>query len=206
MSLLPRLTCDDVGESMSAKVAYKLAGEATVALLILPLCLKLHTVFMEGAADLDSKLVAITNAINDLCGELSSKSESIIGDIIQIKSLSTKLNDSCQSLQSAQLDVKTQLKNYFADAVWWLLEKIGLVVGGSAATVTSVAVVADAVKGEKVTKISYVNLIWSRIMNIRHETVCKFAAMWEKLVESLGLVGTICKEPELMLPSYKLKI
>ena len=205
MSFLPRLTCDDVGETMSAKVAYKLAGEATMALMILPLCLKIHTVFMEGAADLDSKLVAITNAINDLCGELSSKSESIIGDIIQIKSLSTKLNDSCQSLQSAQLDVKTQLKNYFADAVWWILEKIGLVVGSSAATVTSVAVIADAVK-DKGKEISYVNLIWSRIMNIRHEAVCKLAGVWEKLIESSGLITTICTKPELLLPSYKLKI
>jgi len=205
-SFLPELC--DAGETTAGKIAYKIAGETTfgllASLLIAPLVLYTYDIFVSNAAELDSKLVVLRKSIEAICDDFSEKnSDSIVAGIVQLKSLSTTLNDSCKSLQITYAEVRAQLKNVFAETVWSVLKEIGIVAGGSVTTVTSVAMVADAVKGDRGSKASYVKFVWDQIKKTRNNIVCAFAEMWETLYKSVTLAKTVCTEPELLLPSLE---
>ena len=198
-SFLPRL-CDEVGESAAGKLAYRVAGEMTLLLMFYPLCSYTYNFVVSGARDLDNKYTTLTNAINALCGELSKSSKSILDDIVRFESLATTVSGGCRSLQQAQLTLRDELKTYFKRTIWWILEKIGLYVGGSVTTLTGVATVADTVTDRKE---SYRMEVWRRILNAHHDIVCAFAAMWESFYNSLYLAKTVCAEPEELLPSLE---
>ena len=198
-SFLPRL-CKNAGESTAGKLAYRVAGEMTLLLMFYPLCSYTYNFVVSGARDLDNKYTTLTNAINALCGELSKSSKSILDDIVRFESLSTTVSGGCRSLQQAQLTLRDELKTYFKRTIWWILEKIGLYVGGSVTTLTGVATVADTVTDRKE---SYRMEVWRRILNAHHDIVCAFAAMWESFYNSLYLAKTVCAEPEELLPSLE---
>jgi len=183
--------CDGVGDTFAEQLAFKVVGESTLLVLLAPAA---YAFWEAAAAIVDAQrrgMVASQETLRQLskskeivCGKLMEQTDSWVdllkGYITPARVTNEYANIQCEILESAEVKMKSELNRQMGDQIKSVLSYI-------------VDWMGEAIKGNIIGSAG-VAVLYKKLSQYRHDLVCLFAAMWQKLWVTLTTNVVICKE------------